>query len=85
MSCDDVADLLTDSSKTLSHCFMEQVWKEWAHFWLGPLPAFQSSLSPVVITRQGEIVKEKASRFQRSQDRLGQHYPASLCFPGLAS
>ncbi|CAK0785085.1 hypothetical protein CVIRNUC_008291 [Coccomyxa viridis] len=38
---------------------MEQVWKEWAHFWLGPLPAFQSSLSPVVITRQGEIVKEK--------------------------
>lgn len=38
---------------------MEQVWKEWAHFWLGPLPASLSGLSPVVITREGEMVKEK--------------------------
>ncbi len=42
---------------------MEHLWKEWAHFCLGPLPASFSSLSPVVVTRQGEVVYEKVDFF----------------------
>ena len=39
---------------------MEHFWKEWAHFFLGPLPASFTSLSPVVMTREGVTVHEKA-------------------------
>ena len=38
---------------------MDNFWKEWAHFFLGPLPASFTSLSPKVVTRDGVVVKEK--------------------------
>ncbi len=38
---------------------MDSFWKEWAHFFLGPLPASFTSLSPKVVTREGFTVKEK--------------------------
>lgn len=38
---------------------MDHFWKQWAHFFLGPLPASFTSLSPLVMTREGVIVKEK--------------------------
>ena len=38
---------------------MDSFWKEWAHFFLGPLPASFTSLSPAVVTRKGITVKEK--------------------------